>query len=91
MNASYIRYALSKNPTIYVSQISQFWRTASVKTLDNEEKELNATVDGIVMAITESSVKRHLQLPDNGGISYLPDKEIFQNLSYMGMCKILIN
>ena len=57
LNASYIRYALSKNLMIYLTQISQFWRTASVKTLDNGEIELNAMVDGIVMANTESFVE----------------------------------
>ena len=70
---------------MYVSQINQFWRTARVKTLDNGEKEINATVDGIFMAITESSVRRHLKLADDGGISSLPNTEIFQNLSQWGM------
>ena len=84
LNRSYIRYAITQNPTIYVSQINQFWQTAKVKTLANGEKEINATVDGIFMAITESSVRRHLKLSDNGGISSLPNDEIFQNLYYMG-------
>ena len=84
LNRSYIRYAITQNPTIYVSQINQFWQTAKVKTLANGEKEINATVDGIFMAITESSVRRHLKLSDNGGICSLPNDEIFQNLYYMG-------
>ena len=36
------------------------------------------------MAITESSIRRHLKLADDGGISSLPNTEIFQDLSYMG-------
>lgn len=84
LNSSYIRYAITKNPTIYVSQINQFWHTASVSTLDNGERELNATVDGIAMAITESSIRRHLKLADDGAISSLPNTELFLNLSYMG-------
>nr|GEU95142.1 hypothetical protein [Tanacetum cinerariifolium] len=42
----------------------QFWRTASVKTLNNGEIELNATVDGQVKTITEASVRTHLKLVD---------------------------
>ncbi|GJT07698.1 putative ribonuclease H-like domain-containing protein, partial [Tanacetum coccineum] len=38
-------YALTENPTIYVSPINQFWRTTSTRTLDNGEIEINATVD----------------------------------------------
>ncbi|GJS75603.1 putative ribonuclease H-like domain-containing protein [Tanacetum coccineum] len=46
LNASYIRFALSENPTIYDSHIKQFWQTAIVNTLDNGEQEITATVDG---------------------------------------------
>nr|GEW77876.1 hypothetical protein [Tanacetum cinerariifolium] len=64
LKASHIRYALTENPTIHVSLINQFCRTASVRTLDNGEIELNATVDGHDKTITEASVKRHLKLAD---------------------------
>ncbi|GJW48614.1 hypothetical protein Tco_0080260 [Tanacetum coccineum] len=37
LNASHIRFALSKNPTIYDSHIKQFWQTATVNTLNNGE------------------------------------------------------
>nr|GFA02333.1 hypothetical protein [Tanacetum cinerariifolium] len=60
LNASHIRYALTENPTIYVSLINQFWRTASARTLDNGKIELNTTVDGQDKTITEASVRRHL-------------------------------
>nr|GEU77052.1 uncharacterized mitochondrial protein AtMg00810-like [Tanacetum cinerariifolium] len=65
--ASHIRYALTENPTIYVSLINQFWRTASVRTLDNREIKLNAIVDGQVKTTTEASVRRHLKLADADG------------------------
>ncbi|GJS15074.1 hypothetical protein Tco_0409546 [Tanacetum coccineum] len=39
LNASHIRFALSENPTIYDSHIKQFWQTATVNTLDNEEQK----------------------------------------------------
>ncbi|GJZ78219.1 hypothetical protein Tco_0642891 [Tanacetum coccineum] len=84
LNASHIRYALTKNPTIYVSLIKQFWETATARTLDNGEIELTATIDGKVKIVTEASVRRHLQLADSDGISSLPNTEIFEQLSLMG-------
>ncbi|GKD13247.1 putative ribonuclease H-like domain-containing protein [Tanacetum coccineum] len=61
---SYNWYALTKNPTIYVSLIEKLWHTATVRTVDNEEQEINATVDGKEFTITKASVRRHLQLAD---------------------------
>ncbi|GJT29006.1 putative ribonuclease H-like domain-containing protein [Tanacetum coccineum] len=84
LNASHIRYALTENPTIYVSLINQFWCTASARTIDNEEIELIATVDGHEKTITEASVRRHLKLADVYGISTLPITKIFEQLVLMG-------
>nr|GEX63861.1 hypothetical protein [Tanacetum cinerariifolium] len=39
------RYALTINPTVYVSHIQQFWSTARIETMDEGTKIL-ATVDG---------------------------------------------
>ncbi|GKE92453.1 hypothetical protein Tco_1573548, partial [Tanacetum coccineum] len=55
LNASHIRYALTENPTIYVSLIKQFWETATARTLDNGEIKLTATIDGKVKIVTEAS------------------------------------
>ncbi|GJX91128.1 hypothetical protein Tco_0344454 [Tanacetum coccineum] len=84
LNVSHIRYALTENPTIYVSLIKQFWQTATARTLENGEIELTATIDGTVKTVTEASVRRHLQLADVDGIISLPTTEIFQQLSLMG-------
>ncbi|GJX93093.1 uncharacterized mitochondrial protein-like protein, partial [Tanacetum coccineum] len=64
LNGSHIRYAFTKNPTIYVSLIEKFWQTTIVKTVDNGEQEITAIVDGKEFTITEASVRRHLQLAD---------------------------
>ncbi|GKB78683.1 hypothetical protein Tco_0945578 [Tanacetum coccineum] len=64
LNGSHIRYAFTTNPTIYVSLIEKFWQTATVKTVNNGEEELTATVDGKEFTVTEASVRRHLQLAD---------------------------
>ncbi|GKB38964.1 hypothetical protein Tco_0883906 [Tanacetum coccineum] len=84
LNGSHIRYALTKNPTIYVSLIKKFWQTATVRIVDNGEQEITATVDGKEFTITEASVRRHLQLADVDGISVLPTTKFFDQLSIMG-------
>ncbi|GJR87187.1 hypothetical protein Tco_0211198 [Tanacetum coccineum] len=58
--------------------------TATVKTVDNGEQEINATVDDKEFTITKASVRRHLQLADADGISILPNAEIFNQLTLMG-------
>ncbi|GKA04110.1 hypothetical protein Tco_0676891 [Tanacetum coccineum] len=87
LNDSHIRYALTKNPTIYVSLIKKFWQTATTRTVDNGEQEITATVDGKEFNVTEASVRRHLQLADVDGISILLTTEIFDQLSLMGNMK----
>ncbi|GJR03254.1 ribonuclease H-like domain-containing protein [Tanacetum coccineum] len=58
---SHIKYALTTNPTIYVSLVEQFWEIATVETLNDGEQQISVTVDGHKLAITEASVRRHLQ------------------------------
>ncbi|GKC95117.1 hypothetical protein Tco_1160559, partial [Tanacetum coccineum] len=61
-----------------------FWQTATASTLDNEEMEITATIDGKVKIVTEASVMRHLKLENSDGISSLPPIGIFEQLSLMG-------
>ncbi|GJT83922.1 hypothetical protein Tco_1058264 [Tanacetum coccineum] len=63
LNANPIKYALTINPTIYVSCIKQFWATIKAKTV-NREVQLQALVDRKKIVITESIVRRNLQLED---------------------------
>ncbi|GKC38833.1 hypothetical protein Tco_1051217, partial [Tanacetum coccineum] len=84
LNASHIRYALTENPTIYVSYIKQFWQTATARTLDNGEIEITATIDSKLKTVTEASVRRLLQLADATGISNLPTTKIFEQLALTG-------
>nr|GEV33095.1 hypothetical protein [Tanacetum cinerariifolium] len=80
LKASHIMYALTISPTVYVSHIRQFWSTARVKTTNLETKILT-TVDGKPRTISESSLRRHLKLNDEEGISSLPNTKLFENLS----------
>ncbi|GJW62386.1 hypothetical protein Tco_0111721 [Tanacetum coccineum] len=85
LNASYIQYALTENPTIYVSFMKQFSRIATARTSANGEVELTSTIDGQVKTITEASLRRHLKLEENGGVTTLPNSEIFKQLALMGV------
>ena len=51
LNNCYFRYALTVSPTIYSSQMKQFWQSSCVITLDEDDEDtpitaLRATVDG---------------------------------------------
>ncbi|GJY99324.1 hypothetical protein Tco_0516754 [Tanacetum coccineum] len=83
LNASFIIYALTVNPTIYTTCIKQFWATAKAKTV-NEEVQIQALVDGKNDIITETSVIRALHLKDAEGTYSLPTATIFAELERMG-------
>ncbi|GJY14322.1 hypothetical protein Tco_0383631 [Tanacetum coccineum] len=68
LNAHPIKYALTINPTIYISCIEQFWSAVKAKTI-NGEVQLHALVDGKKIIVTESTVRRELQLEDVKGLS----------------------
>nr|GEY43694.1 hypothetical protein [Tanacetum cinerariifolium] len=83
VEASHLKYALTINPTVYVSHIRQFWSIARIEIMDEGTKIL-ATVDGKTRTISESSIRRNLKLSYEAGISSLPDAELFKNLTLMG-------
>ncbi|GJX82133.1 hypothetical protein Tco_0331614 [Tanacetum coccineum] len=83
LNAHPIKYALTVNPTIYISCIEQFWSTVKAKNI-NGEVQLHALVDGKKIIITESTVIRDLQLEDAEGVDCLPNSTIFEQLTLMG-------
>ncbi|GKD63083.1 hypothetical protein Tco_1305191 [Tanacetum coccineum] len=87
LNAHPIKYALTINPTIYISCIEQFWSTVKAKTI-NGEQQLHALVDEKKVIITESTVRRDLQLEDEKGVDCLPNATIFEQLALMGYEKI---
>ncbi|GJT30894.1 hypothetical protein Tco_0911169 [Tanacetum coccineum] len=84
LNRSHICYALTKKPDVYISFIKQFWRSAEATTNDNGEVQITATIDGHSMSITEASLRRHLKLDDQDGITSIPNSEIFEQLALMG-------
>nr|GEW14404.1 putative ribonuclease H-like domain-containing protein [Tanacetum cinerariifolium] len=83
LNASYIKYALTINPHIYVSCIKQFKNTVVVKQT-NDVTRLQALVDKKKVVITEATIRDALHLDDAEGVDYLPNEEIFAELDGMG-------
>ncbi|GJV97198.1 putative ribonuclease H-like domain-containing protein, partial [Tanacetum coccineum] len=84
IHRSHICYALTKKPEVCVSFIKQFWRTAEILTDENGNVKIHATIDGHSLSITEGSLRRHLKLDDQDGITSLPTTEIFAQLALMG-------
>nr|GEZ79925.1 retrovirus-related Pol polyprotein from transposon TNT 1-94 [Tanacetum cinerariifolium] len=83
---SYIKYALTINPHIYVSCIKQFWNTVVVKQT-NDVTRLQALVDKKKVVITETTIRDALCLDDGKGVDCLPNEEIFAELARMGYKK----
>ncbi|GJW90338.1 hypothetical protein Tco_0167891 [Tanacetum coccineum] len=80
LNANPIRYALTINPTIYISCIEQFWSTVKAKTV-NGEVQLQALVDGKKIIITELTVRIDLRLEDAEGVDCILNATIFEQLA----------
>nr|GEU96533.1 ribonuclease H-like domain-containing protein [Tanacetum cinerariifolium] len=83
LNESYIEYALTVNPTIYVSCIKQFWNTVVIKH-SNDVTRLQALVDKKKVVVTEAAIRDILHLDDAEGVHCLPKEEIFTELAHMG-------
>ncbi|GJQ98428.1 hypothetical protein Tco_0009567 [Tanacetum coccineum] len=62
---------------------AQFWATAKANTV-NGERQLQALVDKKRVIITESSIRSDLHLEDVGGIDYMLNTTIFEELARMG-------
>nr|GEV20357.1 hypothetical protein [Tanacetum cinerariifolium] len=83
LNGSYIKYALTMNPNIYVSCIKQFWNTVTIKQ-DNDVTRMQSLVDKKKVMVTEAAIRDVLWLDDAEGVDYLPNEEIFAKLARMG-------
>nr|GEW77775.1 hypothetical protein [Tanacetum cinerariifolium] len=83
LDYGYIAYALTVNPTIYVSYIKQFWNTVAVKQ-SNDVTRLQALVDKKKVVVTKAAIRDALHLDDAEGVNCLPNEEIFTALACMG-------
>nr|GFB89696.1 hypothetical protein [Tanacetum cinerariifolium] len=66
LNGSYIEYALTVNPTIFMSYIKQFWNTVAIKQ-SNDVTRLQALVDKKKVVVTEAAIRDALHLDDAEG------------------------
>nr|GEV88986.1 hypothetical protein [Tanacetum cinerariifolium] len=83
LDYSYIKYALTINPYIYVPCIKQFWNTVTVKQ-SNDVTMLQALVDRKKVVLTETVIRDVLRLDDAKGVDCQPNEEIFAELARMG-------
>nr|GEU71479.1 uncharacterized mitochondrial protein AtMg00810-like [Tanacetum cinerariifolium] len=83
LNAKPIRYALMVNPTVYASCVKQFWTTAKVKKV-NDQEHIQALVDKQKVIITEESIRSDLKFDDAEGTACLPNDTIFEELARIG-------
>nr|GEZ01103.1 hypothetical protein [Tanacetum cinerariifolium] len=90
LSGSYIKYALTVNPHIYVSCIKQFWNTVVVKQ-SNDVTRLQALVDKKNVVITEDTIRDALHLDDAEGVDCLPNEEIFAELAPMASAVICLS
>ncbi|GJX24272.1 putative ribonuclease H-like domain-containing protein [Tanacetum coccineum] len=88
-NSDYAGASLDRKSTTGAEYIAasncygQFWDTVKVKTV-NGEVQLQALVDKNKVIITESIIRRDLQLEDAEGTDCLPNATIFEQLTHMG-------
>ncbi|GKC02294.1 hypothetical protein Tco_0993904 [Tanacetum coccineum] len=83
-----VKIHIDKNVAdLLTKAFDEFWTTTKVKTI-NGEAQLHAQVDGKKIIITESTVRRDLQLEDVEGVDFLPNATIFEQLTLMGYEKI---
>nr|GFA68211.1 hypothetical protein [Tanacetum cinerariifolium] len=83
LSGSYIYYALTVSPPIYISCINQFWNSVSVKR-SGDVTRLQALVDKKKIVISEAVIREILQLNDAEGMVCLPNEEIFAGLAQIG-------
>nr|GEW51045.1 hypothetical protein [Tanacetum cinerariifolium] len=77
LTSSSIHHSLTVSPTIYASNIEQFWNTSTSQTI-NDEKQFHAIVYGKTVVIIESSVRRDLLFTNANGITCLTSEKIFE-------------
>ncbi|GKE66951.1 hypothetical protein Tco_1521112, partial [Tanacetum coccineum] len=79
-----VAFLKKPNESVGLTEIVDFLKGSSLKTLANGIQELVASIDNKEYTITEASVRSKLQLADATGISNLPDAEIYDGLATLG-------
>ncbi|GJV68207.1 reverse transcriptase domain-containing protein [Tanacetum coccineum] len=82
---------LSRGERIFKSRTKKKAKTKQNQARNGKDKvkgvrrreSITATIDGHSMTITDGSLRRHLKLDDQDGISSIPNSEIFEQLALM--------
>ncbi|GJS03865.1 putative ribonuclease H-like domain-containing protein [Tanacetum coccineum] len=73
----------SREDSLKLMELLEF-TTATASTNVHGDVKLNPSIDGQAKTVTEASLRRHLKLEDDGGITSLPNTEIFELLALIG-------
>ncbi|GJV59554.1 uncharacterized mitochondrial protein-like protein [Tanacetum coccineum] len=79
-----VKIHTDKNVADLLTKAFDLWSTVKANTI-NKEVQLHALVDDKKIIITESTVRRDLQLEDAKGVECLPNSTIFEQLTLMGL------
>ncbi|GKA74049.1 hypothetical protein Tco_0780351 [Tanacetum coccineum] len=86
-----LKFADTHNMVTFLSKPTESDRFEQISTVKaktiNGEAQSHAIVDGKRIIITESTVRRDLQLEDAEGVDCLPNSTIFEQLTMMGKPK----
>ncbi|GKB06354.1 putative ribonuclease H-like domain-containing protein [Tanacetum coccineum] len=74
----------SGEDSLKLMELMEFVQNSTASTNVHGEVKLTASIDGQAKTITEASLRRYLKLEDDGGITSLPNTEIFEQLALMG-------
>ncbi|GJX68064.1 hypothetical protein Tco_0303791 [Tanacetum coccineum] len=83
-----LKFADTHNLVVFLSKPAKSEGFEQIVKTVNGEVQLQALVDGKKIIITESTVRRDLQLEDAEGVDCLPNSTIFEQLTLMGYEKI---
>nr|GEU61106.1 hypothetical protein [Tanacetum cinerariifolium] len=85
-----IHYALTVNPTIYVSCVKQFWAMVKVKKVNGQDY-IQALFDKEKVIITEDIIRSYLRFDDVEGTACLLNEETFEGLARMGFLQVFLD
>ncbi|GKB97352.1 hypothetical protein Tco_0983489 [Tanacetum coccineum] len=84
LRGSHFRYALTHDPIIFDSLVKQLWLMASLRAPELGSPTILAMIDRTPYTITEDTIRRQLQLGDDGGIEDLPIADIYLGMDDLG-------
>ncbi|KAI3702061.1 hypothetical protein L6452_27695 [Arctium lappa] len=83
LKSSHIAHALTVSPIIYIEHQRQFWANATAVT-ENGVQIIKTRVCDKPLSVSEEVIRICLRLDDAAGITFIPNEELFSNLSRMG-------